>query len=54
MVSRGVVLRDPDAGLVDFPATREGDDVFLCWRLGEPAIAWFHGRRSGFSGRRPL
>jgi hypothetical protein len=54
VVSRGVVLRDPDIGVVDFPATRDGDEIFLCWRLGEPAIAWFHGRRSGFSGRRPL
>ena len=54
VVSRGLVLRDPDAGLVDFPAHRDGEEVFLCWRLGEPAIAWYHGRRSGFSGRRPL
>ncbi|HSL11415.1 MAG TPA: DUF2203 domain-containing protein [Actinomycetota bacterium] len=54
VVSRGVVIRDLDAGLVDFPATRDGDDVFLCWRIGEPTIAWFHGRRSGYSGRRPL
>jgi hypothetical protein len=54
VVSRGLVLRDPDAGLVDFPARRDDDDVFLCWRLGEPAIEWYHGLRSGFSGRRPL
>jgi hypothetical protein len=54
VVSRGLVLRNPDAGLVDFPARRADDEVFLCWRLGEPAIEWYHGRRSGFSGRRPL
>ncbi len=54
VVSRGLVLRDPDAGLVDFPARHDDDDVFLCWRLGEPAIEWYHGLRSGFSGRRPL
>ena len=54
VVSRGVLLRDPDAGLVDFPAERDGRDVFLCWRLGEPGIAWYHDRASGFSGRMPL
>jgi hypothetical protein len=54
VVSRGVVLRDPDAGLVDFPAERDGRDVFLCWRLGEPDIGWYHDRATGFSGRMPL
>jgi hypothetical protein len=39
---------------VDFPAEREGRRVFLCWRLGEDRVAWFHDERSGFSGRTPL
>ena len=54
VISRGVILRDPDAGLIDFPSERDGHDVYLCWRLGEPAIAWYHDRTSGFSGRRRL
>ena len=54
VVSRGVILRDPDAGLVDFPSERDGRDVYLCWRLGEPSIGWYHDRASGFSGRRRL
>jgi hypothetical protein len=54
VVARGLVLRDPDAGLVDFPSERDGRDIYLCWRLGEPAIGWYHDRASGFSGRRRL
>lgn len=51
----GCILRDVDAGLVDFPArVRGGRTVFLCWRLGEPAIAFWHGTGEGFAGRRPL
>src|ERR671937_2403113 len=36
--ARGIVLRDPESGLIDFPARREGRQVFLCWRLGEDRI----------------
>lgn len=51
----GCVLRDVDAGLVDFPArVRGGRTVFLCWRLGEPEIAFWHGTGEGFAGRKPL
>ena len=51
----GCILRDVDAGLVDFPArVRGGRTVFLCWRLGEPAIAFWHGTGEGFAGRKPL
>jgi len=51
----GCVLRDVDAGLVDFPArVRGGRTVFLCWRLGEPEIAFWHGTNEGFAGRKPL
>jgi len=51
----GCVLRDVDAGLVDFPArVRGGRTVFLCWRLGEPEIAFWHGTNEGFTGRKPL
>lgn len=50
----GVILRDPETGLVDFPSTRDGHEVFLCWRLGEPRVGYWHGGHSGFAGRRPL
>ena len=54
LADEGILLRDPESGLVDFPAEREGRRVFLCWRLGEDAVAWFHEDRSGFSNRKPL
>jgi len=50
----GLVVRDPSSGLVDFPAVRDGQEVFLCWRLGEPTVAWFHPPETGFAGRQPL
>jgi hypothetical protein len=51
----GCILRDVDSGLVDFPArVRGGRTIFLCWRLGEPEIAFWHGTGEGFAGRKPL
>ena len=49
-----VVLRDLDRGLVDFPAIREGREVFLCWEEGEEAIGFWHDLDSGYGGRHPL
>jgi hypothetical protein len=54
MNARGIVLRDPETGLIDFPARREGRQVFLCWRLGEDRVGYWHGPESGFAGRQPL
>jgi hypothetical protein len=54
LAERGILLKDPETGLVDFPADREGRTVYLCWRLGEERVAWYHEVTSGFSGRRPL
>jgi hypothetical protein len=51
---RGIVLRDPESGLIDFPGRVEGQEAFLCWRLGEERIAWWHPPETGFGGRRPL
>jgi hypothetical protein len=51
---REIVLRDLDRGLVDFPALREGREVYLCWEEGEPAIGYWHEPDAGFAGRRPL
>jgi hypothetical protein len=50
----GGVVKDADAGLVDFPAQVAGDEAFLCWRLGEDEIAYWHGIDEGFPGRKPL
>ena len=51
---RDIILRDPQTGLVDFPAERDGQRVFLCWRLGEDRVTHWHDIETGFSGRRPL
>jgi hypothetical protein len=50
----GVLLKDPDTGLVDFPTLRDGHEVYLCWQLGESRIAWWHEISAGFIGRQPL
>ena len=49
-----ILLRDPETGLVDFPAERDGERVYLCWRVGEDAVANWHPLDTGFSSRRPL
>jgi hypothetical protein len=49
-----VVLRDLDRGLVDFPAIRDGREVYLCWEEGEDEISFWHEPEAGFAGRRPL
>lgn len=50
----GVVVKDLDRGLVDFPALRRGEEVLLCWQVGEDEIAFWHGVDEGFAGRKPL
>lgn len=54
MAEQGIILRDADSGLVDFPSRREGRGVFLCWRLGEERVGYWHPPGTGFGGRRPL
>ncbi len=49
-----VMLRDIETGLVDFPALVAGRQIWLCWRLGEGNVAWWHELSSGVAGRRPL
>jgi hypothetical protein len=49
-----VVVRDLDRGLVDFPALREGREIYLCWQEGETEIAFWHEPGAGFAGRQPL
>jgi hypothetical protein len=50
----GVEMKDPEKGLVDFPGEMDGRRVWLCWKRGEPAVAWWHDVETGFAGRRPL
>jgi hypothetical protein len=52
--AENILLRDPETGLVDFPAERGGERVYLCWRLGEDRVANWHPVDTGFAGRRPL
>ena len=50
----GIILRDIESGLIDFPAERDGRRVFLCWKVGEDEVGFWHPMDTGFSGRRPL
>lgn len=52
--STGCLIKDLDLGLLDFPALYRGEEVYLCWRLGEPAIEYWHGVQEGFRGRKPI
>jgi hypothetical protein len=55
LTAEGIILRDVEAGLVDFPARLEdGRDYLLCWVLGESEVLWWHWPDTGFAGRRPL
>jgi hypothetical protein len=50
----GCELKDPDKGLVDFLSLRDGQEIYLCWYLGEERIAFWHDLHTGFAGRQPL
>jgi len=52
--SLGIQLKDRRIGLVDFPSELDGRRVLLCWRLGEPAVQYWHDEDAGYAGRRPL
>jgi hypothetical protein len=52
--SFGCIVKDIDLGLVDFPSTRQGEPMFLCWKAGEPRVSHWHGGDEGFTERRPL
>ena len=51
---KGIQVRDLRAGIVDFPGEREGRRVWLCWRAGESAVAFWHELDAGFATRQPL
>lgn len=48
----GVEIKDVATGLCDFVALHEGRDIYLCWRVGEPRVEWWHDLHTGFAGRR--
>ncbi len=50
----GCVIKDLRMGLLDFPSIRDGQTINLCWRLGEPTIAYWHSMDTGFASRQPL
>jgi hypothetical protein len=50
----GVELKDPYTGLLDFRCHLEGREVYLCWKLGEPEVAYWHDLDTGFAGRQKL
>ena len=49
-----IVLRDLDRGLVDFPALRDGNEIYLCWEEGEGEVSFWHDIEGGYDGREPL
>jgi hypothetical protein len=54
LTALGVQVKDLDTGLVDFPSVRDGEEILLCWQLGEDELGWWHLPDAGFAGRRPL
>ena len=55
LAAAGIVLRDLDRGLIDFPSIRDGEEVYLCWvESEEDEIGWWHDLDSGYAGRHPL
>lgn len=50
----GAILKDINGGLVDFLARRQGREVYLCWKLGEEEIEYWHEIDAGYSGRQPI
>ena len=50
----GAQVKDLDEGLLDFPSLMDGEEILLCWRLGEDEIGYWHGPDEGFAGRKPV
>ena len=50
----GCLVKDLDSGLIDFPTLFRGDEVYLCWKLGESGIGFWHKVEDGFPGRKPI
>jgi hypothetical protein len=52
--SSGALLKDLDIGLIDFPTLLDGEEVYLCWKLGEPSIGFWHHTSEGYAGRKQI
>jgi hypothetical protein len=52
--AKGCIVKDLDSGLVDFPSMIKNEEVYLCWRLGEDRIRFYHSQNEGFAGRKPI
>jgi hypothetical protein len=52
--STGCIVKDLNAGLLDFPSRMNNEEVYLCWRLGEDRIRFYHRQDEGFAGRKPI
>ena len=50
----GCLVKDLDTGLVDFPTLFHGEEVYLCWKMDEPGIQFWHGVHEGFAGRKAI
>ena len=54
ILDTGVLIKDINIGLLDFPALKDGREVYLCWQYGEADIAYWHEVEAGYSGRQPI
>ena len=54
ITAAGAQIKSLEEGLLDFPSMRDGEEVLLCWKLGEEEIGYWHGLDEGFAGRKPL
>ena len=54
ILDAGAIIKDLNRGLLDFPAWREGHEVYLCWQYGEPDLLFWHEVADGFAGRQPI
>lgn len=54
ILDTGVLIKDINIGLLDFPALKDGREVYLCWQYGEADIAYWHEVDAGYSGRQPI
>ena len=54
LLELGIIVKDADLGILDFPAVHDGEVVLLCWRVGEESVGYWHGMTDGFAGRRPI
>lgn len=52
--SRGCLIKDLDIGLIDFPCKVNHREIYLCWKIGEPSIGFWHNTDEGFAGRKPI